>query len=72
MFVRLLAIAMLLCASCETTNHDSIDKWMHTEKGTAKLKRTLADESLDADLSANAAANLIQKGMDPDVAVLIR
>jgi hypothetical protein len=73
MFVRLLAIAMLVFgfaaggAACESTSHDSIDKWTHTEKGTAKLKKAFADEALDADLSAHAGANLIKKGMDPDV-----
>src|SRR5258706_3890336 len=67
MFVRLLAIVVLLLASCESTSHDSIDKWTHTEKGSAKLKKAFADEALDPDLAAHAGANLIKKGMDPDV-----
>src|SRR6478672_7674145 len=66
MIARLVLIALLVTA-CEKTNHDNIDKWTHTEKGPGKLKKTLADESLDADLSAHAAANLIKMGKDPDV-----
>ncbi len=66
MFARLVLIAGLL-AACESTSHENIDKWMHTEKGPGKLKKALADEALDADLSAHAAANMIKKGMDPDV-----
>jgi hypothetical protein len=66
MIARLVLIALLV-AGCEKTNHDNIDKWTHTEKGPGKLKKTVADESVDADLSAHAAANLIKMGKDPDV-----
>lgn len=66
MIVRLVLIALLV-AGCEKTNHDNIDKWTHTEKGPGKLKKAVADESLDADLSAHAAANLIKMGKDPEV-----
>src|SRR5436305_1046666 len=69
MFVRLLAIVVLLLASCEKTSHDSIDKWTHTEKGTEKLKKTFTDESIDIDLSAHAGANLVKKGLDPEIRV---
>jgi hypothetical protein len=71
MFVRLLAITVLLLASCESTTHDNIDKWTHTEKGVAKLKKAFADEALDPDLAAHAGANLIKKGMDPDVRAVL-
>jgi hypothetical protein len=67
MFARVLLIASLAVAGCEKTDHDTIDKWTHTEKGADKLKKTLADESIDADLSAHAAANMIKKGADPEV-----
>jgi len=66
MIARLVLIALLV-AGCEKTNHDNIDKWTHTEKGPGKLKKTLADESIDADLSAHAGANLIKMGKDPEV-----
>ena len=66
MIARLVLIALLV-AGCEKTNHDNIDKWTHTEKGPGKLKKALSDESLDPDLSAHAAANLIKMGKDPDV-----
>jgi hypothetical protein len=68
MIARLVLIALLATLpGCEKTNHDNIDRWTHTEKGPGKLKKTVADESLDADLSAHAAANLIKMGKDPDV-----
>jgi len=66
MIARLVLIALLV-AGCEKTNHDNIDKWTHTEKGPGKLKKAVADESLDPDLSAHAASNLIKMGKDPDV-----
>src|SRR5690349_2965935 len=66
MIARLVLIALLV-AGCEKTNHDNIDKWTHTEKGPGKLKKALANESIDADLSAHAGANLIKMGKDPDV-----
>jgi hypothetical protein len=69
MFVRVMPIAILSIAlcGCEKTNHDSIDKWTHTEKGPDKLRRALSDEAIDPDLSAHAAANLLRKMMDHDV-----
>lgn len=66
MIARLVLIALLV-AGCEKTNHDNIDKWTHTEKGPGKLKKALSDESIDPDLSAHAAANLIKMGKDPEV-----
>ena len=66
MIARLVLIALLV-AGCEKTNHDNIDKWTHTEKGPGKLKHAVADESIDPDLSAHAAVNLIKMGKDPDV-----
>ncbi len=69
--LRLLAIAVLVLASCEKTSHDSIDKWTHTENGTAKLKKAFADEASDPDLAAHAGANLVKKGLDPDVRTIL-
>jgi hypothetical protein len=70
MLARLVPIALaalLVVAGCEKTDHATIDKWMGTKKGPAKLKKTLVDDSLDPDLSAHAAANMIKKGRDQEV-----
>ena len=67
MSARLLLIAFVALAGCEKTNHENIDKWTHTQKGPGKLKNALADEGIDADLSAHAAANMIRMGSDPEV-----
>ena len=67
MSARLLLIAFVALAGCETTNHENIDKWTHTQKGPGKLKNALADESIDADLSAHAGANMVRMGSDPEV-----
>src|ERR1041385_3474380 len=61
-------IAALMClAACEKTDHATIDKWMSTKKGPAKLKQAFMNDSLDPDLSAHAAANMIKKGRDNEV-----
>ena len=62
-----IAIALLVSAGCEKTNHENIDKWTRTQKGPGKLKKALFDEDLDADLSAHAAANLIKIQKEPEV-----
>jgi hypothetical protein len=62
-----IAVALLLSAGCEKTNHENIDKWPRTQKGPGKLKKAVSDEDLDADLSAHAAANLIKMQQDNDV-----
>jgi len=59
-----IAVALLFAAGCEKTNHENIDKWPRTQKGPGKLKKTLVDEDIDADLSAHAAANLIKMQQD--------
>jgi hypothetical protein len=65
MFGRVLLIAVVVLATgCEKTDHDSIEKWMHTANGPAKLRKAVVDEAIDADLSAHAAANLIRHGDD--------
>jgi hypothetical protein len=66
-----LTIVLLVVASagCEKTDHESIDKWPRTEKGPGKLANALADESIDADLSAHAAANLIKPPLSQDAQV---
>ena len=64
----LVAIAISVClAGCEKTNHENIEKWMKTEKGPGKLKGAVKDSSLDADLSAHAAENLIRIGQDSEL-----
>ncbi|MDB4959192.1 MAG: hypothetical protein JWO36_6761 [Myxococcales bacterium] len=72
MFARLLPIAiaasLTFSMGCgDKPTHPNIDKWMNTEKGPGKLKKALLDDSIDADLSAHAAANMIKKGRDPEV-----
>lgn len=65
MFARALLIAVVgVAVGCEATSHENIDKWSRTVKGPAKLQKTLADETIDGDLSAHAAANLIRRGDD--------
>lgn len=54
-------------AGCEKPSHANIDKWMKSAKGPAKLKKALASTSLDADLSAHAAENLLRRGEDDAV-----
>jgi hypothetical protein len=65
--VLTIAIALLFAAGCEKTNHENIDKWTRTQKGPGKLKKALADEDLEADLSAHAGANLIKMQHEGDV-----
>ncbi len=71
MFARVLLFVVVagvaLGVGCEKTDHDNIEKWTHTKKGPDKLKKAFADESIDADLSAHAAINMIKTGADPDV-----
>jgi hypothetical protein len=72
MLARVLLLAVLaFAAGCEKPNHENLDKWMNTQKGPGKLKNALADESLDADLSAHAAANLVRINSEPDVRAAI-
>lgn len=71
MFARVLLIAVVAFApGCEKASHENLDKWAHTAKGPAKLQKALADEGLDAELSAHAAANLIKRGDDRDAYTL--
>lgn len=70
MFRRFLLIAALTAASlgaCDKVDHDNIDKWTHTEKGPEKLKKAFTDESVDPDLAAHAAANMVKTQKDGDV-----
>jgi len=68
MLVRgLLIAALVLVVGCEKTDHETIEKWRTTAKGPAKLRKALTDDTIDSDLSAHAAANLIKRGDDPVV-----
>src|SRR5258708_1962689 len=72
MFTRVLPIAVavltaLTLGACEKLDHENIDKWSHTAKGPAKLLKAVSDESIDADLSAHAAANLVKRDDDREV-----
>src|ERR1051325_10633456 len=55
-----------LLTGCEKVDHDNIEKWSHTAKGPTKLRKALTDESIDADLSAHAAAMMVKHGDDLD------
>lgn len=69
MFVRAtLVIAVMVLGACgDKPSHENIDKWMNTEKGEGKLEAAFKNEGLDLDLSAHAAANLVKKGLDPQL-----
>jgi hypothetical protein len=68
MFARLLLLSVVIAvAGCDKVTDENLDKWTHTEKGPEKLKKALADESIDPDLSAHAAANMVKKQMEADV-----
>jgi hypothetical protein len=56
-----------LLTGCEKVDHDNIEKWSHTAKGPSKLRKALIDDSIDADLSAHAAAMMVKHGDDLDV-----
>jgi len=73
MFARVLTIvlSMFFVAGCEKTDDANIDKWMNTDKGPGKLRKAIADEDLDPDLSAHAAANLIKKQEEKDLVGLL-
>lgn len=62
-----LACCLVFVVACEKTTHENIDKWMTSKKGMGKLKETLSDGSLDPDLSAHAAENLLRKQEDEEL-----
>jgi hypothetical protein len=59
---------VVLASGCEKTTHESIDKWVLTQKGPDKLKNALRDGDLDPDLRAHAGQNLIRMGETDHVA----
>src|SRR5215207_9440278 len=66
--VLLCAVLLALSsAGCEKTDHENIDRWMKTQKGPDKLKKAVRDVSIDPDLSAHAAENLLKAGQDGEV-----
>src|SRR3954454_19748997 len=76
MSVRALSIATVVAAAfglglgasgCDKVDHENIDKWSHTSKGPAKLQKAVANDAIDADLAAHAAANLIKRDDDREV-----
>lgn len=62
-----MVIAVMILGACDKPSHENVDKWMNTEKGQGKLEAAFKNEGLDPDLSAHAAANLVKKGLDPQV-----
>jgi hypothetical protein len=70
MFARCVLAAAVIAAAvgaCDKATPENLDKWMRTEKGPDKLKKAFVDETLDADLAAHAAANLIHMQLESDV-----
>ena len=64
----LVALLGLAAAGCDRKpTHENIDKWMQTEHGPGKLKAALVNGSIDPDLSAHAAENLLLIGDDAAV-----
>ena len=57
----------LVAVGCDKPTHANIDKWMRSEKGPAKLRKAVSSTSLEPDLSAHAAENLIRRGEDEPV-----
>ncbi|MBK7534113.1 MAG: hypothetical protein IPI49_01835 [Myxococcales bacterium] len=62
----LVAWTCVLGAGCDSPSHDNLDKWTRTKKGPDKLRAAVSDASLDPDLSAHAATNLLRKGLEGD------
>lgn len=60
-------LAVVGVAGCDKASHDNIDKWMSTKKGFTKLKETLTSASVDPDLAAHAASNLLRRSEDEAV-----
>jgi hypothetical protein len=72
MFARLVLIGVVLLVACDKPTHDNFDKWMHTEQGPGKLRKALQNDSLDPDLAAHAAANMVRMNRDADVVADLR
>jgi len=53
------AVSGLAMTGCEKVSHENIDKWIGTRKGPGKLEEALRDSSLEPDLRAHAAQNLL-------------
>ncbi len=62
-----LVLTVMALGACDKPTNENIDKWLNTEKGQGKLEDAFKNEGLDPDLSAHAAANLVKKGLDPQV-----
>jgi hypothetical protein len=67
MLVVVVIAVAVAAAGCDKATSENLDKWTHTEKGPDKLKKAFADESLDPELSAHAAANLVHMQLEGDV-----
>jgi hypothetical protein len=55
-------VCVVVLGACEKTTHETIDKWVRTQKGPDKLKNALRDPGLDPELRAHAGQNLIRTG----------
>nr|HEX4318909.1 hypothetical protein [Kofleriaceae bacterium] len=70
MFVRSALLAVVIAfgiAGCDKPTPENLDKWTHTEKGPDKLKKAFGDDSLDPEISAHAAANLVRMQQEGEV-----
>lgn len=68
----MILVALLAIGACsDDVTHENLDKWMQTEKGPSKLRDALADGSIDPDLSAHAAENLLIIREDGEVVAIV-
>jgi hypothetical protein len=67
----LLCTVLAFTWACEKVDHENIDKWARTSKGPGKLRKAMADDAIDVELSAHAAATLIKRGDEPDVYAML-
>ena len=56
---RVLALCVLVGSGCQKATHDDIERWQTTQKGPTKLRETLSDPALTADLRGHAAEALV-------------
>lgn len=66
LFLCALVASAVALTGCDKPSHDNLDKWMRTKKGPEKLRAAVSDGSIDADLSAHAAVNLLRKGLESE------
>ncbi|MBT8495424.1 MAG: hypothetical protein KJO07_20415 [Deltaproteobacteria bacterium] len=61
------SLALFATFGCDKVSEDNLNKWMQTQNGPGKITRALADKSVDDDLRAVAARNMIRMDKWGDV-----